>query len=102
MLAAVDVVESVRAKEWSERRSVWLLIAGVAAAIVMFGLFSVAVRYTDMSTVTLGWIVVLQIGLMVTERVRYGIDHGLDRWAAVAAMVALQGYLLVGASEPTT
>lgn len=102
VLAAVDVAESVLAKEWSERRSIWLLAAGIAAAITLFGLFAVALRYTEMSTVTLGWIVVMQVGLMVTERVRYGIDHGLDRWAAVAGMVALQGYLLLAGTEPTT
>ena len=99
MLAAVDVVESVLAKEWSERRTLWLLAAGVATAVLLFGLFAFAVRFTDMSTVTLGWIVVLQVGLMVTERVRYGIDHGFDRWAVVAVMVGLQGYLLVTATE---
>ena len=102
VLAAVDVIESVLAKEWSERRSIWLLVAGLVAAASLFALFSIAVRYTEMSTVTLGWIVVMQVGLMVTERVRYGIDHGLDRWAAVAGMVVLQAYLLVAAAEPTT
>ncbi|MCB0967068.1 MAG: hypothetical protein KDB37_09560 [Ilumatobacter sp.] len=100
VLAAVDVIEAILAKEWSERRSVWLLVGGVAAAIALFALFSVAMRYSDMSTVTLGWIVVMQVGLMVTERVRYGVDHGLDRWAAVAGMVALQAYLLFRAAEP--
>lgn len=101
VLAAVDVVESVLAKEWSERRSLWMLSGGVVAAVTLFALFSVAVRYTEMSTVTLGWIVVMQVGLMVTERVRYGVDHGLDRWAAVAGMVALQAYLLVAGAQPT-
>ena len=101
MLAAVDVAESVLAKEWAERRSVWMLAGGVIAAVTLFALFSVAMRYSEMSTVTLGWIVAMQVGLMVTERVRYGIDHGLDRWAAVAGMVVLQGYLLVAATEPT-
>ena len=70
------------------------------AAISLFALFSLAMRYSEMSTVTLGWIVAMQVGLMVTERVRYGVDHGLDRWAAVAGMVVLQSYLLFAASEP--
>ncbi|MEZ5298782.1 MAG: hypothetical protein R2697_21620 [Ilumatobacteraceae bacterium] len=100
VLAAVDVIEAVMAKEWSERRSVWLLVGGVAAATALFALFSVAMRYSDMSTVTLGWIVVMQVGLMVTERVRYGVDHGLDRWAAVAGMIALQACPAVPPPKP--
>lgn len=94
VLAGLDVVESVLAKEWSLRRNHWLLLAGVATSLVLFALFVVAIRYTEMSTVTLGWVVAMQAGLMITEQVRYGVRHSVDRWIIVGMMVVLQGYLL--------
>lgn len=99
LLAGVDVVGTVMAKEWAARHEPWLLVVGVVASLALFALFAVASRYAEMSTVTLGWIVMLQVGLMVTERVRYSVDHGADRWVAVAAMVALQGYLMATATS---
>ena len=93
-LAGLDVVESVLAKEWSVRRNHWLLLAGITTSLMLFALFVVAIRYTEMSTVTLGWIVAMQAGLMITEHVRYGVRHSVDRWIIVGMMVALQGYLL--------
>ncbi len=98
-LAGLDVTGAVLAKEWSERRNHWLLLAGIAASLALFWLFIVAIRYTEMSTVTLGWIVAMQAGLMITERVRYGVHHSMDRWIVVAVMVALQGYLLATPSS---
>ena len=93
-LAGLDVIESVLAKEWSVRRNHWLLLAGITASLMLFMLFVVAIRYTEMSTVTLGWIVTMQAGLMITEHIRYGVHHSADRWVVVGVMVLLQGYLL--------
>lgn len=68
--------------------------------MLLFALFVVAIGYAEMSTVTIGWIVVMQLGLMVAESVRYGVTHSTDRWVAMGAIVALLGYLL--AAPPTT
>ena len=94
LLAALDLVGAIVAKEWSDRRHHWLFVLGAACAVALFVLFAVAVRYAEMSTVTLGWVVAMQVGLMLAEQFRYGVGHGLDRWAAVVAMIALQVYLL--------
>jgi hypothetical protein len=94
VLAGFDLAGAVFAKEWDQKRHPWLLAAGVLMSIGLFAVFAISMQYAEMSTVTLGWIVVLQVGLMLTEQIHYHIDHGLDRWAAVLAMIALQGYLL--------
>jgi multidrug transporter EmrE-like cation transporter len=94
-LAVLDLVGTILAKEWSDRRQHWLFAVGIACAVGLFVLLAVAVRYAEMSTVTLGWVVSMQVGLMLAEQFRYGIGHGADRWAAVVAMVALQVYLLM-------
>ena len=94
LLAGFDLAGAVFAKEWDQKRHHWMLAAGALMFVALFAVFVLAMRYAEMSTVTLGWIVVMQVGLMLTEQFRYRIDHGLDRWAAVLAMIALQGYLL--------
>jgi hypothetical protein len=94
LLAGLDIVESVFAKEWAIRRTPWLLLAGLTASVLMFLLFVVAIGYTEMSTVTIGWIVLMQAGLMVTETVRYDVSHTPDRWLAMGAIVALLTYLV--------
>ena len=95
VLAGLDIGESVLAKEWALRRSPWLLAAGLTASVLMFVLFVVAIGYTEMSTVTIGWVVLMQLGLMVTETVRYDVAHTTDRWVAMGAIVCLLGYLVV-------
>lgn len=97
-LAGLDLVESVLAKEWSVRRNPWLLVAGIAASLSLFGLFVLAIRHAHMSTVTLGWIVTMQAGLMLIERFRYEVHHSADRWVAVSLMLVLQAYLLTSRS----
>ena len=98
VLAGLDIVESVLAKEWSVRRDHWLLLAGIATSFALFALFVVAIRFTEMSTVTIGWIVLMQGGLMITERVRYGIHHATGTWLAIGAMVVLQVYVISSSS----
>ena len=95
LLAGLDITESVLAKEWALRRSPWLLAAGLSASMLLFALFVVAIGYTEMSTVTIGWVVVMQLGLMITESVRYDVAHTPDRWVVMGAIVCLLGYLVV-------
>lgn len=94
LLAVLDLAEAIVAKEWADRRNHWLFVVGAVCAIGLFVLFAVAVRFAEMSTVTLGWVVAMQVGLMLAEQFRYGVGHGANRWAAVLAMIALQMYLL--------
>lgn len=34
------------------------------------------------------------VGPMVTESVRYGVSHPMDRWVAMGAIVCLLGHLI--------
>ena len=99
LLAALDLVGAILAKEWADRRHHWLFALGAVCAIGLFVLFAVAVRYAEMSTVTLGWVVAMQLGLMLAEQYRYGVGHDADRWLVMLAMIGLQVYLLVTPSS---
>lgn len=101
LLAVLDVGEAIVAKEWADRRNHWLFVVGAVCAVGLFVLFAVAVRFAEMSTVTLGWVVTMQVGLMLAEQFRYGVGHGANRWAAVLAMIVLQVYLLATPTSST-
>ena len=99
LLAVLDLTGAILAKEWADRRHHWLFAVGAVCAVGLFVVFAVAVRFAEMSTVTLCWVVTMQVGLMLAEQFRYGVGHGPDRWAAVLAMVALQVYLLAAPAD---
>jgi hypothetical protein len=45
--------------------------------------------------VTFGWIVGLQVAVLVVERVRYEVELPAGKWAAIGAILLLQGYLVL-------
>ena len=61
---------------------------------MVFLVYSRSLRYADLTTVTFGWVVLLELGVMVWERSR-GVVFGTDKLVALAALVALQAYLML-------
>jgi hypothetical protein len=49
----------------------------------------------ELSVVTFGWIVFLQVGLLILDRVRYGVELPPGKWVAIAAILVLQAYLIL-------
>jgi hypothetical protein len=94
-LASLDFVAAVLAKEWSQGRSRWLFVAGLATFGALFTVYAIILKVADLSTVTLGWMVCLQVGLLVVERVRYGVTLPAGKWVAIAAVLVLQMYLVL-------
>ena len=100
-LAGLDVLGSVLAKEWAERqRGVWFL-AGLATFGVLFAVYAASLRVAELSVVTFGWIVLLQVGLLVLERVRYGVALPPGKWLAIALILALQAHLVLAPNGGT-
>ena len=51
----------------------------------------------------MGWIVILQVGLLLIERFHIGVHLDPGKWVAVVVILVAQGYLLLGpASSPTS
>jgi hypothetical protein len=94
-LAGLDFVGAVFAKEWAERQHPTLFFAGLLAFGLLFGVYAASLKVAELSTVTFGWVVFLQVGLLILERVRYGVDLPPGKWAAIAAILVLQGYLIL-------
>jgi hypothetical protein len=97
-LGGLDLVGTLLAKEWSAERNPWLFIGGALSFLVLFSTFALGLRVAEMSTVTFGWIVAVQVGVLVIERVRYGVELPTGKWAAIVVIVLLQAYLVLGPS----
>jgi len=96
MLAALDLAGTLLAKEWTVHRAVWQLVGGGAAFLALFVVLVWGLRYAELSMLTLGWIVVLQLAVLMVDRSRYGTQLSVGGWLAVVGILVLQGYLLLG------
>jgi hypothetical protein len=95
VLAGLDLAGAVLAKNWSDHRSLVSLIGGVAIFAVLFLVYGSSLAYAELATVTFGWIVMLQIGVVVLQRVQDGVAIAPDRVVAMVAILALQAYLVL-------
>jgi hypothetical protein len=94
-LAALDFVGTVFAKEWASGHNHWFLAGGLLMFGVLFIVYALSLKTAELSTVTLGWMVFLQIGLLLIERFHYGVTLPSGKWIAIAAILCLQAYLIL-------
>lgn len=95
ILALFDFVGAVFAKEWADTRQPWWFVAGLATFMGLFCFYAYSLKTAELSIVTIGWVVFLQVGLLVYERVRYGTELPAMKWAAIVIILALQAYLVL-------
>jgi hypothetical protein len=86
------------AKEWTTARSPWVFAAGAVAFLLLFAVFAFGLRYAELSTVTFGWIIGVQAGVLIIERVRYGVQLPTGKWVAIVLIIGLQAYLVLAPS----
>jgi hypothetical protein len=96
VLAALDIIGALAAKEWAAGANPAALVLGVGAFLALFWVYASALQYAELALVTMGWIVVLQVGLLLLDRFRYGVHLAPDKWVAIAVILLAQGYLLLG------
>jgi hypothetical protein len=83
------------AKEWADNGSPRWLFIGIGCFVALFYVYASSLQYADLATVTMGWIVLLQVGLLVLDHLRYDVSLPPARWVAVGLILALQAYLLL-------
>jgi hypothetical protein len=71
ILAALDPAGSYAAKEAVLRRSAPFAVAGIALFVVLSWIYCSSLQYADLAPITLGWIVALQVGVVLLDRYRY-------------------------------
>lgn len=102
LLAVLDLAGTLAAKEAVERRSVGLALTGAGLFLAVFWVFISSLKVTELSTVTFGWIVILQVGVVLFDRFRYGVSMAPGTWVAIVILLAAQAYLILApAAKPT-
>ena len=94
-LAGLDMLGALLAKEWAERQHAAWFLAGLLTFGVLFAVYAASLRVAELSVVTFGWIVILQVGLLLFDRFRYGVALPPAKWLAIALILALQAYLVL-------
>jgi hypothetical protein len=95
LLAGIDLGSGVIAKSWAASHSAWLMAGGSAMYLVMFWVYGISLRFGELSTVTIGWVVLVTVGDMALDKFHYQVQFPPSKWLAAMLAVALLGYLLV-------
>lgn len=99
-LAVLDLAGSFAAKEAVDRRSPAMAVAGALCFLLLFWVYTSSLQYAELAPVTFGWIVILQVGIVVLDRVRYGSPLGTWKLLAIALIVVGEAALLLAPSTP--
>ena len=97
-LAALDLLGAIAAKEWAEKQSTTALGLGALAFVVLFWVYASSLQYAELAVVTMGWIVLLQVGIVLVDRLHFGATLPAGKLAAILVILAAQGYLLLAPS----
>jgi drug/metabolite transporter (DMT)-like permease len=99
VLAALDLLGTVLAKQWAQQGKWPLLGAGLVTFCLLWIIYARSLRYAELTPVTLGWIVVLQTGVVLLDRFHYGVRLSPSKLVAVALALALVGYVLLAPDQ---
>jgi multidrug transporter EmrE-like cation transporter len=102
ILALLDFVGAVFAKEWADSRHPGWFVLGLASFAILFVFYASSLRTAELSIVTIGWVVFLQVGLVLYERFRFGATLSPAKWAAIILILALQAYLVLVPNDSAT
>ena len=97
-LAGLDLAGALFAKEWADHGGIRALVLGAGTFLVLFWVYASSLKYAELSIVTMGWVVMLQVGLIVIDAWRYGVELPTGKWVAVAVVLVAQAYLVLGPS----
>ena len=97
-LAGLDLLGALFAKEWADNGSVRALVLGAGAFLVLFWVYASSLRYAELALVTMGWVVMLQVGLVLIDRWRYGVELPTGKWVAIGIVLVAQAYLVLAPS----
>lgn len=97
VLAGLDLLGAVLARRWAHDGSVVWFGAGLGCFALLFWVYGSSLRYAELVPVTFGWLVALQIGLMLIDRAGTHRPVPVGHWLAAAAMIGLEGYLIFSA-----
>jgi hypothetical protein len=95
ILAGLDFTGAIFAKEWAERGRIPMFVLGLASFAILFVVYARILKVAELSTVTIGWVVFLQVGLIAIDALRYDVRLSTGKMVAIGAILVLQGYLVL-------
>jgi hypothetical protein len=102
VLALLDLGGAIAAKEAVERRSATAAAVGVLLFVLLFWVFASSLQVAELGPVTFGWVVILQVGVLLLDRFKYGVDLPAGKWIAVGVLLVAQAYLLLAPDRPAS
>jgi hypothetical protein len=100
LLAGLDLLGAVAAKNLARSGTFTWFAAGVLLFVLLFWVYASMLELAELSVVTLAWIVVLQVAVVILDRVRYQVPLGAGQVTAIIMILILQGYLVLSTSGP--
>ncbi len=100
-LAGLDLIGAYAAKEWAEQKNTLALLVGAFAFLVLFWVYASSLQYAELAVVTMGWIVLLQVGIVLIDRIHFGATLPAGKMAAIVIILTAQAYLLLAPSSTT-
>src|SRR5688500_20380820 len=89
-----DLVSFIDKECVSRHHPVWF-IAGLITFGILFAVYAASLHLAELSIVALGWIVFLQVGLLLIDSLRYGVTFPRGKWLAIGLILVLQAYLVL-------
>nr|MBP6525618.1 hypothetical protein [Dermatophilaceae bacterium] len=95
----LDLLGAIAAKEWAEKQSIAAIAFGTIASVALFWFYASSLQYAELAVVTMGWIVLLQVGIVIVDRVHFGTMLSADKIGALIIILVAQGYLVLAPSS---
>jgi len=99
-LAGLDTAGAYFAAEVSQRKAWHMYVLGIAAFVLLFLVYSQSLKWAELTSVTIGWIVVLQFSVMALDKFVYGARFSVAQCVAIG--IALTACAFVMFSSPGT
>ena len=93
-LAGLDIVGAALARHWADHRSTVALVGGMCVFALVFVVYGKSLDFVQLTTLTVGWMALLQAGIVLLDRFQGHTVAG-RKLTAVAAIVLLEVYLVV-------
>jgi hypothetical protein len=95
VLAGLDFGGALLAKQWADNGSRFCFLIGLTTFVVLFIVYATSLKTAELSVVTMGWVVLLQVGLVLIDRFRYEVPISPEKWAVIVAILVLQTCLIL-------
>jgi len=95
VLAGLDFGGALLAKQWADNGNRLSFLIGLSLFVVLFAVYATSLKTAELSVVTMGWVVLLQVGLVLIDRFHYEVSLSPEKWAAIVAILVLQTYLIL-------